>query len=308
MKPVRDIEFSKNMKISDLLDQFGSSGGFTSPKLFLAREIMRDMKKNDAETFLSFPADIISTGTRGAIIQLINLGLVNHIVTTAGMVDHDLARCYKNYYHGDFLMDDKLLKKEHKYRLGNVVIPNDNYGGIIERKLQPFLERAYQKRKVWTVSGLLKELGSEMRCNSILKAAYNNQVDVYIPGYVDGSFGAQIWSFWEMHKDFNIDLLQDEHNISDIMYSSIGKKMGALMIGGGISKHHVIWWNQFRGGLDYAVYITTAQEYDGSLSGAQLREAISWGKIKEKAKQVTLEGEATVILPILVAALTDDSK
>lgn len=111
-----------------------------------------------------------------------------------------------------------------------------------------------------------------------------------------------------MHKDFNIDLLQDEHNISDIMYSSIGKKMGALMIGGGISKHHVIWWNQFRGGLDYAVYITTAQEYDGSLSGAQLREAISWGKIKEKAKQVTLEGEATVILPILVAALTDDSK
>ena len=308
MKPVRDIEFSKNMKISDLLDQFGSSGGFTSPKLFLAREIMRDMKKNDAETFLSFPADIISTGTRGAIIQLINLGLVNHIVTTAGMVDHDLARCYKNYYHGDFLMDDKLLKKEHKYRLGNVVIPNDNYGGIIERKLQPFLERAYQKRKVWTVSGLLRELGSEMRCNSILKAAFDNQVDIYIPGYVDGSFGAQIWSFWEMHKDFNIDLLQDEHNISDIMYSSIGKKMGALMIGGGISKHHVIWWNQFRGGLDYAVYITTAQEYDGSLSGAQLREAISWGKIKEKAKQVTLEGEATVILPILVAALTDDSK
>ncbi len=308
MKPVRDIEFSKNMKISDLLDQFGSSGGFTSPKLFLAREIMRDMKKNDAETFLSFPADIISTGTRGAIIQLINLGLVNHIITTAGMVDHDLARCYKNYYHGDFLMDDKLLKKEHKYRLGNVVIPNDNYGGIIERKLQPFLERAYQKRKLWTVSGLLRELGSEMRCNSILKAAFDNQVDIYIPGYVDGSFGAQIWSFWEMHKDFNIDLLQDEHNISDIMYSSIGKKMGALMIGGGISKHHVIWWNQFRGGLDYAVYITTAQEYDGSLSGAQLREAISWGKIKEKAKQVTLEGEATVILPILVAALTDDSK
>ena len=59
------------------------------------------------------------------------------------------------------------------------------------------------------------------------------------------------------------------------------KKTGALIIGGGISKHHVIWWSQFTNGLDYAVYITTAQEFDGSLSGAKTREAISWGKIKK---------------------------
>ena len=54
------------------------------------------------------------------------------------------------------------------------------------------------------------------------------------------------------------------------------------MVGGGISKHHTFWWNQFRGGLDYAVYITTGPEWDGSLSGAPVEEGISWGKVTTK--------------------------
>jgi deoxyhypusine synthase len=81
--------------------------------------------------------------------------------------------------------------------------------------------------------------------------------------------------------------------------------MGALMIGGGISKHHTIWWAQFNKGLEYAVYITTAVEWDGSLSGAQTREAISWGKLKEKARHITIEGDATIILPLMIAALLE---
>jgi deoxyhypusine synthase len=75
------------------------------------------------------------------------------------------------------------------------------------------------------------------------------------------------------------------------------------MVGGGISKHHVIWWNQYRGGLDSAVGITTAPEHDGSLSGARLKEAISWGKIRPEAPQVVVEGDASVLLPILGADL-----
>ena len=75
------------------------------------------------------------------------------------------------------------------------------------------------------------------------------------------------------------------------------------MIGGGISKHHVIWWNQFRDGLDYAVQVTTAPEGDGSLSGARVSEAVSWGKVKPEARRVTVEGDATVLLPLLAGAL-----
>jgi len=77
------------------------------------------------------------------------------------------------------------------------------------------------------------------------------------------------------------------------------------MLGGGISKHHTIWWNQFRDGLDCAVYITTASEHDGSLSGARIREAVSWGKVKKNARYITVEGDATMLLPFLMSAVID---
>jgi deoxyhypusine synthase len=95
----------------------------------------------------------------------------------------------------------------------------------------------------------------------------------------------------------------DETKLSDLVYDA--KKSGAFMIGGGISKHHTLWWNQFRGGLDYAVYITTGSEWDGSLSGALVQEAISWNKVRVKARQATIHGEATILLPFIYAALRE---
>ncbi|HZA06532.1 MAG TPA: deoxyhypusine synthase family protein, partial [Nitrososphaeraceae archaeon] len=113
-----------------------------------------------------------------------------------------------------------------------------------------------------------------------------------------------IWSFYQLHRDFKIDIMADETKLSDLIYDT--NKSGALMIGGGISKHHTLWWNQFKGGLDYAVYITTAPEWDGSLSGALIEEAISWKKVTMKARHITIHGEATTLLPFIYAALLYD--
>jgi deoxyhypusine synthase len=124
-----------------------------------------------------------------------------------------------------------------------------------------------------------------------------------VPGITDGSFGSQLWMYWQTHRKFKVDLFRDEQDLSDITFEA--KETGAIIIGGGISKHHTIWWNQFRGGLDHAVYLTTAPEYDGSLSGAQVREAVSWGKVKEGADQIIVEGDATITLPIIVASLIE---
>ena len=56
-----------------------------------------------------------------------------------------------------------------------------------------------------------------------------------------------------------------------------------------------------RNGADYAVYINTGQEFDGSDAGARPDEAVSWGKIKEGAVSVKVVGDATILFPILVA-------
>jgi deoxyhypusine synthase len=152
-------------------------------------------------------------------------------------------------------------------------------------------------------SQFCREIGKRI-CNesSILYWAAKNDVPVYVPGLTDGAVGYQAWLFSQDH-DFKFNLLKDSGELSDIVYSS--KKTGALLIGGGISKHHTLWWNQFKDGLDYAVYVSTAVEWDGSLSGARPREAVSWGKISEKADKTMVEGDASLILPIMVSALID---
>ncbi len=82
-------------------------------------------------------------------------------------------------------------------------------------------------------------------------------------------------------------------------------KTGAIILGGGISKHHIIGANILREGLDCAVYISTAAEFDGSLSGAQTREAKSWGKLKERGNSVQVNCDATIALPLIASALKE---
>ena len=49
-----------------------------------------------------------------------------------------------------------------------------------------------------------------------------------------------------------------------------------------------------RNGAESAVYINTAQEFDGSDAGARPDEAVSWGKIKIGADSVKV---SSLVLP-----------
>jgi len=109
--------------------------------------------------------------------------------------------------------------------------------------------------------------------------------------------------FKERNPSFVVDVAKDLGELAQIVITA--DKTAAIICGGGISKHHAIGANLLRNGLDYAVYFSTALEYDGSLSGAQTREAKSWGKLKEKGKSVNVIGDATISLPLAFAALKE---
>lgn len=302
MKKVEDIEINEETNINEIIKEMELSGGFTAKKFALAIRIIKEML-NDKETlnFLSFPACIIATGNRGIIKEIVKRKWFDIIITTCGTLDHDVARSFKNYYHGSFRMNDIMLHKKGINRIGNILVPNDSYGIIIEEKMNEWLKEIYNEKKEISTYELCWEIGKRLKEDSILYWSWKNNIPIIVPGITDGAIGYQLWQFYQTHKDFRINILEDEQFLSDLVWNA--KKMGGLIIGGGISKHHVIWWSQFKDGLDYAVYITTAQEYDGSLSGARTYEAISWGKIKENAKHITVEGDATVYLPIIFAAL-----
>jgi Deoxyhypusine synthase len=304
--PVEDIRITKGMTTDQLLRSMGRAGGFTAQKLADATDIAEAMVKNkDCLKILSFPACIMATGTRGVIVDMVKNGLVDLIITTCGTLDHDLSRTFAEYYKGDFMMDDEMLREEYEIsRLGNVLVPDECYGAVLEDRLLPMFEEIFADTQSMTTYEIIDAVGSRLdNEDSLLYQCHKKKVPIVVPGITDGSFGCQLWMYYQTHRKLRIDLFGDEQMLSEVTNNA--KSTGAIIIGGGISKHHVIWWNQFRGGLDYCIYLTTAEEYDGSLSGARIREAVSWGKVKSDAKKMTVEGDATISLPMIYAGLVE---
>ena len=315
-QPVSDYDLSQTKTVGELFEQMKVAGGFTATKLVKARDILRtaiddtvNAKKIEKSVlnWLSFPACLMATGTRGFFIEAIKSGSYNVISTTCGTLDHDIARTFRHYYHGSFDLDDALLGDIGLNRLGNVIVPNECYGDILEPIVLPWLEEIEEERRKINPENPWLGFGSVELCwafgdrindeSSFLHHAAKHRIPIVIPGLSDGSIGAQLFMHRQKSPEFMIDFLADEQILSDLTWTA--DTSHALMVGGGISKHHVIWWNQYRGGLDSAVGITTAPEHDGSLSGARTREAVSWGKIRPDAPHVTVEGEASVLLPLL---------
>ncbi len=302
LKEVRDLHVKPSSDIVAVIDGMGRGGGFMAKNLHDVATTLDSMcARVGCTKFLSFPAAIVATGTRGVLVDMVKEGMVDAIITTCGTLDHDIARTDAAYYEGSFEMDDAALKRRGYHRLGNVLVPLNNYGPLVENRMSALLSRLYASgvRSVTTeqLSGEIgRDLGSK---SSLLYWAQRKGVPVFVPGITDGAVGSQLWLFSERHRDFKVDLIGDEKRLSDI--TAEAKETGGLVLGGGISKHHLIWWNLFRGGLDWACYITTANEFDGSLSGARLAEAISWGKVKEKARQASLYAEVTTVLPFILS-------
>ena len=304
-RKVEDVRVDDAPSLDTLVRRLEAGGGFSAKEVATGVDLLaRILADREMTVFLSFPADIVATGTRGVLATLVREGYIDAVITTCGTLDHDLARSFRAYYHGDWDLDDAELHRRHRYRLGNLVIPEANYGAIVERKMRTILDRLWAGgTRALATTALAAAIGEAIPAterSSILRAAFERKVPVFVPGITDGAVGSQIWLYWQDHRGLSFDLLSDEQLLSDLVYGA--RRAGAVMLGGGISKDHTIWWNQFRDGLDAALYITTAVEWDGSLSGARTREAVSWGKVKATARHTTVTGDVTVLFPLMVGA------
>jgi len=307
-KPVRDISINEAVRVGEnAIEEMKKIGGFSTRYIVRAADILAEIfSNNKTVTIMSFPANIVATGIRGLIVDMVRHGLIDAIITTGGTFDHDIARGLgKNYYVGDFELDDIMLRKLEIHRLGNILVPFENYGPPIEEFTHEMLEDLASKKSRWSPSELAYEAGLRLpEGTSILGAAARKGIPIFSPGIVDGAFGTAIYTFNDIQrgrvkgKEVIVDVVADMRKLSEIVLSA--EKLGGIMLGGGISKHHLIWWAQFRGGLDYAVAITSAPEWDGSLSGARTREAISWGKIRPEARHVTVPGDLTTVFPLIL--------
>ncbi|XP_006661240.1 deoxyhypusine synthase-like isoform X2 [Oryza brachyantha] len=255
--------------------------------------------------FLGFTSNLVSSGIRDVIRFLVQHHMVDVIVTTAGGIEEDLIKCLAPTYRGEFSLPGMLLRSKGLNRIGNLLVPNDNYCKF-ENWIMPLFDQMLQEQSpenVWTPSKVIARLGKEINDeSSYLYWAYKNNIPVYCPALTDGSLGDMLFCHAVRNPGLIIDIVQDIRLMNGEAIHATPRKTGIIVLGGGLPKHHICNANMFRNGADYTVYINTAQEFDGSDSGAQPDEAVSWGKIKGSAKPVKVHCDATIAFPLLVAA------
>ena len=298
MKSVKDLLWTPGMTVKQLVDDFGSLG-YQSIELNKASDLVCKMKQEGCKIFLTFTSNMVTTGLRGFFAQMIKLGMADVIVTTSASIEEDIIKSMGDKIEvTTFNADDIAMKEKGENRVGNLLIRNESYMKF-EDKMKEYIETIYQKHKRIDVSLFLKELGLLLNDeNSILYQAAKNNVPIFCPGIADSAIGFHLYLFQEKHKDFIIDVIGDFKNI--IFSSNHDEKKGLISLGGSISKHYAIFSGLLNGGFDYAAYLTTSHSSSGSMSGATTKEAMSWGKLKDTAAGVTVNGDVTITFPLMM--------
>lgn len=291
--------------------------GFQASSMGEAIRIINNMRAwNDPTTgekatiFLGYTSNLISSGLRGVFRWLVEHNHVSAIVTTAGGIEEDFIKCLGHTYMGSFSSPGADLRKKGLNRIGNLVVPNDNYCAF-EDWVVPILDKMLQEQEEsngtenevhWTPSKVIHRLGKEINDKrSVYYWAYKNNIPVFCPALTDGSLGDMLYfhTFKSSPQQLRIDIVEDIRKINTIAVRA--KAAGMIILGGGVVKHHIANACLMRNGAEFAVYINTAQEFDGSDAGARPDEAVSWGKIKIGAENVKVYLEATACFPFIVA-------
>ncbi|KAL1957118.1 hypothetical protein VTO42DRAFT_6376 [Malbranchea cinnamomea] len=320
---VSGVDFNRyqdrDITVAEMVDAMGTMG-FQASAVGDAVKIINEMRAwRDPETgegttiFLGYTSNLISSGLRDTLRYLVQHRHVSAIVTTAGGVEEDFIKCLAPTYLGSFSSPGAALRAKGMNRIGNLIVPNSNYCAF-EDWVIPILDRMLAEQEAsrgrpaeeqvhWTPSKIIHRLGKEIdHEDSVYYWAYRNNIPVFCPALTDGSLGDMLYfhTFKSSPAQLRVDIVEDVRRINTM--SVRAKRAGMIILGGGLVKHHIANACLMRNGAESAVYINTAQEFDGSDAGARPDEAVSWGKIKADAKSVKVYAEATVVFPLIVAA------
>nr|CAB3237645.1 deoxyhypusine synthase [Phallusia mammillata] len=259
-------------------------------------------KRTNCTIFLGYTSNMISSGIRKTLQFLTQHNLVDCIVTTAGGIEEDFIKCLAPTYLGDFHLKGKELREKSINRIGNLLVPNNNYC-LFEDWIIPILDQMLEEQKngmKWTPSKVIHRLGKEINHpDSVYYWCYKNNIPVFCPSITDGSIGDMLYVQTYKNPGLVIDIVEDVRLMNN--QAVFAANSGLIILGGGLVKHHICNANMMRDGANFSVFINTAQEFDGSDSGARPDEAVSWGKIRADAQPVKVYAETTLVFPLIVA-------
>lgn len=300
MKPVKQMSLKKKMSVNQLIEEFRNSGVFQAGNLAKSVDIYEEMLKKKSSVMLSIAGALVPGGLRKVISDMIKDEMVNLIVTTGANVTHDLACAFGEKYFKCINFDDVEMHKKGISRIYDIASLDKSALGF-EKGIQKIFSQIPEG--YYSTPELMDLIGKKVKDkDSIVKQAWLKKIPIFIPAFEDSILGIQLWIHSQDRK-LKIDPIKDIGQMHDWVYAH--KKRGLVILGGGVPKNYVLQSGLIPGPHKYAIQITTDVPQFGGLSGATLEEAISWGKLDEKSKFVTVYSDATIAFPILVSAVKE---
>jgi deoxyhypusine synthase len=294
----------------------GGFQAFNAGRLSEACHIFTDKMldpANDTTIGLTVAGALTPAGLGGCVIELMDRGLIDFIVSTGANLYHDLHYALNFTLHrGSPFLDDVELYEKGIIRIYDVLFPatvlleTDAY-------IRDFLVRSGLAGPMST-SEFHYRLGQDLLQRnlgcaeySVVARAAQAGVPIYTSSPGDSSIGMNI-AYHELMNGgtLMIDPNRDVNEVCAIILA--GRQNGCVILGGGSPKNFYLQgqptlWEVYgipKGGNDYFIQITTDQVVWGGLSGATPAEAVSWGKVNPGVLPDTVVAycDSTIAFPL----------
>ncbi|WP_331234660.1 deoxyhypusine synthase [Natronorarus salvus] len=337
--PIGHTRVTAGMSVGDLATEYGNAG-IGAADLADAVGITAEMF-GDEETsvFFGLAGAMVPCGMRQVVIDLIREGYIDALVTTGANLTHDTIEAIGGKHHhgragprdrrpgasrsgssedsGEHGTDrhdektprehDEALREEWVDRIYNVYLPQEHFTEMethVREEVFSGLERTVSIQELTAELGKANAAANEREGvkedPGVAAAAYECDVPIYCPAIQDSVLGLQAW-IYSQTTDFSLDALADMTHLNDLAYHA--ERTGAFVVGGGVPKNYTLQTMLVTPtAYDYAVQLTMDSPRTGGLSGATLDEARSWGKIETAGENASVYADATITLPLVVAA------
>jgi len=304
------MQLRGGMTVNELVNEMRGSGSFGAGRLAHAVEIYEKMIRNGATIFFGLAGAMVPAGMKKIVIDLMKKKMIDVLVSTGANMVHDaLEGLGGSHTKGSAHADDAELHQKSIDRIYDIFVSEETFVSKFDKPILDIYRDIASRNEGKTISikELMWEIGERIpNRDSILRTAYELKLPIYVPAIQDSCYGLSMWEYLFKlgEEQIIVDTFADMRDLFQT-YDKANQR-GAFIVGGGVPKNY-IFQVAFKHGhpYDYVIQITMDRPEPGGLSGATLEEAISWGKIGEQTNRVQVISDATICLPLIVAAILE---
>ena len=294
-----------------------SNSSFQARRIGQAAKLYYKQTQKETGIVWTMAGSLFGAGLRQITIDCIRSNLVDILVCTGALFEQDMLEAlgHKHYICDKGIDDVELqrlgIDRVYDHLLDEMALRQVD---LTFKKIASEMPKGYySSREYMQFVGKWLSNANSVK-DSVVQAAYEHKVPIFIPAINDSSIGIGIaMSQNSDEHSIGIDSIKDLREIAHLK-SKCGET-GIIVIGGGVPKNYAqdaVVMAEILGHKvnkhKFGIQISTADERDGGLSGSTLKEAISWGKNDSDMEEVMVWGEATVYIPLLMGYVMQKNK